>query len=302
MKMINRKDKLLNVDFEDVMQSDAFNYSDGDIVLLEDILQSKNYLTIRIDFVLLIHCVEGSIHFEMDNEAYRLNKNDLLICGPQRILTRTRVSDDFKFKAIFLNVNKFRRENTFAYDRSLWDKVFYLRKNPMIHLTDEQSMQFQEYYNLIVMKLHNPSKCYHKQIMHAFLAAFFLEILSYLDSTVQTDEDNFVRQSDILFKRFLDMLTNSEVKSRFVYYYADKLNVSTKYLSAVCKNVSGRTAGDIIDEYVINDIVRMLRYSDKSIKEIALELDFPNISFFGKYVKAHLGVSPKAYRKQQMQV
>jgi AraC-like DNA-binding protein len=48
----------------------------------------------------------------------------------------------------------------------------------------------------------------------------------------------------------------------------------------------------------MKDIIRMLKYSDKSIKEIALELDFPNISFFGKYVKAHLGVSPKAYRRQ----
>ena len=65
----------------------------------------------------------------------------------------------------------------------------------------------------------------------------------------------------------------------------------------MCKNVSGKTATEIINAFVVEDIRQRLEYSEKSIKEIAQELDFPSISFFGKYVKAHLGVSPKEYRK-----
>jgi YesN/AraC family two-component response regulator len=185
-----------------------------------------------------------------------------------------------------------------GYQRSIWDKAFYLGTNPMIHLSDTQITQFEEYYRLLSEKLKNPSSSYHSEIMQSILQAMMYEILSYLDSVVVSDNDRFVRQGEILFRRFVGLLAESKVKSRFVYYYADKLNVSTKYLSAVCKQVSGKTAGDIIDEFVMKDIIRMLKYSDKSIKEIALELDFPNISFFGKYVKAHLGVSPKAYRRQ----
>ena len=48
----------------------------------------------------------------------------------------------------------------------------------------------------------------------------------------------------------------------------------------------------------MKDALYLLKKSDKSIKEIVNELDFPNLSFFGKYVKRHTGLSPKQYREQ----
>lgn len=83
-----------------------------------------------------------------------------------------------------------------------------------------------------------------------------------------------------------------------VSFYADKLNVTPKYLSAVCKEISGHTASDIINQYVVKDVEALLKRSGRSIKEVANELMFPNLSFFGKYVKKHLGVSPKQYREK----
>ena len=104
--------------------------------------------------------------------------------------------------------------------------------------------------------------------------------------------------SERLFKEFLHLLVSSYPKPRMVAVYADKLHVTPKYLSAVCKEISGETASDIINQYVIKDVLYMLKKSEKSIKEIVNELDFPNMSFFGKYVKRYIGVSPKQYRKQ----
>ena len=85
-------------------------------------------------------------------------------------------------------------------------------------------------------------------------------------------------------------------KNRDVKFYADKLNISPKYLSNICKRVSGKSASIIINQYVIKSIKHSLIYTNKSIKEIALELNFENISFFGKYTKRVLGLSPKIYR------
>lgn len=82
--------------------------------------------------------------------------------------------------------------------------------------------------------------------------------------------------------------------------YADRLCITPKYLSAVCKATTGKTASDIINRYVVEDIRRLLKQPGKSIKEIANELDFPNLSFFGKYVKKHLGTSPTQYRNANM--
>ena len=73
--------------------------------------------------------------------------------------------------------------------------------------------------------------------------------------------------------------------------------ITSKYLSNICKENSGKTAYDWIIEYAIEDINRLLSHSDMSIKEIANYLDFPNLSFFGKFVKAHLGCSPTEFRR-----
>ena len=101
---------------------------------------------------------------------------------------------------------------------------------------------------------------------------------------------------ETIFKHFLDLLDSSYPKQRTVAYYADKLNITPKYLSSICKQVGNQKASDIIDKFVVKDIDYLMKHSSKSIKEIAGELDFPNLSFFGKYVKKHFGMSPKAYR------
>lgn len=290
--------EVLNVGMDDIMRYKQVPYVNGDVVLLDETYTQPTSSApfVQIDAAVLVLCTGGMLDIEVENNKYKLFRGDLLMCGPNRIMKPNRSFDNSSYKIVFLS--HFLHRFSIGYQRSVWDKAFYLGSNPVLHLNDNQITQFEEYYRLISEKLKNPSTSYHNEIMQSILQAMMYEILSYLDSIVISNNDGFIRQGEILFRRFISLLAESKVKSRFVYYYADKLNVSTKYLSAVCKSVSGKTAGDIIDEFVVKDIVRLLKYSDKSIKEIALELDFPNISFFGKYVKAHLGVSPKAYRRQ----
>lgn len=298
MENKNEENEVLNVGLDDIMRYKQIPYKSGDVVLLDeqDVMKHSFNPPVQIDAAVLVLCTDGMMEIEVETNNYKLFRGDLLVCGPNRVMKPIKLLNNTAFKIIFLS--QFMHRSGIGYQRSIWDKAFYLGTNPMIHLSDTQITQFEEYYRLLCEKLKNPSSSYHSEIMQSILQAMMYEILSYLDGVVVSENDRFVRQGEILFRRFVDLLVESKVKSRFVYYYADKLNVSTKYLSAVCKQVSGKTAGDIIDEFVMKDIIRMLKYSDKSIKEIALELDFPNISFFGKYVKAHLGVSPKAYRRQ----
>ena len=72
-----------------------------------------------------------------------------------------------------------------------------------------------------------------------------------------------------------------------------------KHFSKVIKQACGRTPLDLINETTVEHIKYRLKRSEKSIKEIAEEFNFPNQSFFGKYVKAHLGTSPANYRNRK---
>lgn len=103
---------------------------------------------------------------------------------------------------------------------------------------------------------------------------------------------------EFLLNKFIDLLETSYPKNREVSYYAEKLHVTPKFLSSICKASCGQTASRLIDKYVLKDIEYLMKQFSKTIKEIANELDFPSISFFGKYVKKHFGMSPRALREE----
>ena len=93
-------------------------------------------------------------------------------------------------------------------------------------------------------------------------------------------------------------LTEHHRKERRVDFYAEQLFLSPKHFSTVVKKVSGKTAGEWIDEYVILEAKALLKYSVMSIQEVAYFMNFPNPSFFGKYFKHHTGLSPSEYKMQ----
>lgn len=107
------------------------------------------------------------------------------------------------------------------------------------------------------------------------------------------------KQHEYIFRRFIEKLSKDNGMHRSVSYYADALFYTPKYLSKVIKDACGKNPSTLINEYTMEHIKYQLRNSDKSIKEIAEEFNFPNQSFFGKYVKAHLGVSPQQYRDEK---
>ena len=83
------------------------------------------------------------------------------------------------------------------------------------------------------------------------------------------------KQRDVLFRRFIELLASTRIKQRKVSWYAEKLCISPKYLSTICKQVSGKTAYYWINEYVVIDIRYWLKNTNKTIKEISDILEFP---------------------------
>ena len=114
------------------------------------------------------------------------------------------------------------------------------------------------------------------------------------------EKDSSVRQSTQIYRQFMALLAESNGRVRSVSVFANMLNVTPKYLSKCVKEESGRAPLDLIHETTVTTIRQQLRYSSKTVKEICNELDFPNLSFFGKFVREHLGLSPTEFRQQNL--
>ena len=222
----------------------------------------------------------------------------MLICMPNMILSNCTTSSDFKGAMFCLSTQITQKYLHKSSD--IWNKAFYNSQNPVVRIDKDRVQLFDLYYKVIRARMKQAELPYYKEVIRSLIRTMLYELLADLNQLSTPPESQMVKRSNILFKRFLDLLACTEVKKRSISYYAGKLCVTPKYLSTVCKKVSGKTAFEWINDYVVEDIKYFLKYSNKSIKEISEHQDFPNISFFGKYVKTHLGTSPTDYRKQSL--
>lgn len=135
------------------------------------------------------------------------------------------------------------------------------------------------------------------QLVLCQLKAFFIGFHEYLQRNPQyrPDEVKSYRVRE-LFNRFMMLLEKDYKISRDVNYYAEKLNISSKYLTNIVSQVTGHTPKTIIDQYVILQLKLHLKRSTQSIKEMAWEFHFADVSFFCRYFKKHTGLTPQQIR------
>ena len=135
------------------------------------------------------------------------------------------------------------------------------------------------------------------QLVLCQLKAFFIGFHEYLQRNPQyrPDEVKSYRVRE-LFNRFMMLLEKDCKISRDVNYYAEKMNISSKYLTNIVSQVTGHTPKTIIDQYVILQLKLHLKRSTQSIKEMAWEFHFADVSFFCRYFKKHTGLTPQQIR------
>ena len=135
------------------------------------------------------------------------------------------------------------------------------------------------------------------QLVLCQLKAFFIGFHEYLQRNPQyrPDEVKSYRVRE-LFNRFMMLLEKDYKISRDVNYYAEQMNISSKYLTNIVNQVTGHTPKTIIDQYVILQLKMHLKRSTQSIKEMAWEFHFADVSFFCRYFKKHTGLTPQQIR------
>ena len=289
--------KQLNIIYmEKVTDNEKIVYKDDRMIIIDNsnVTDTLNTSPIKSEWFVALLCIEGESTIYINNEMYSIHKNDFLLCHPQTIFEHKITNLDFKYCGFFLSPEYVKQISLIS--SNSWNAILFIENNPIIALDEKESSLFLQYYNLIRSKFETESQHHLKHLIDMLLQAFIYEFHDSMEKRIKIDPPQY-NSADNLFISFLDILVNSYPKQRSVSYYAEKLFVTPKYLSAICKEISGETASDLITRYVKKDIENLLKQPNKTIKEIANELDFANLSFFGKYVKRIFGVSPKEYRE-----
>lgn len=284
------------VDLDFVSSRVNANYQDEDVIVISGMPNLPDNKIYKMDMLLCYAIIKGRMQFNLNGNTNDAVKGDVVICLPNSYIDNYMMSPDLTVHVIGISYAVLQRNLNIS--KQYWNIVKYIAEHPVITLKDNEWQLMSHYSDLFKIKLANPDSAYHKETIQTLLRCVFLEISSIVSPKLEKETENgTLSHGDQIFARFLSLLSVSEGRERSVKAYADKLCITPKYLSTLSKSTSGRPALSWIHQFAAEAIERRLKYSDKTIKEISDEMNFPNLSFFGKFTKAHLGKSPTDYRR-----
>jgi AraC-like DNA-binding protein len=291
-------------------------YSDNDIVVVDSIQQFTEVSTAHVAMNAFVICTNGKVQAQMNGMQMVLHKNQVAVIPQNVTVTDVMVSPDFDLRGMFLTN---RILQSFLHDKmNIWNDMMYIHRQHIVTMDEDEILFYTHFYDMLtlaIVKGKDKDNPLHTDIIQSLLRSAILALCGAMQQMLQQaaesphsprtlarQDSNATRSKRDLstgkghFQRFLDLLHSNEVKRHTVEAYASELCISPKYLTAVCKKNSGKTANEWITEQVLEDIRYYLRHTDLSIKQICNRLAFPNPSFFGKYVKDHFGMTPMEFR------
>ena len=283
---------------KDILFSDIDNRLDGivsipgKIALFENVRALHNG-NLRTDAYMTVICINGKATCKIDDKTYEIANNDVFFVHPNQFVENAMTSFDFNCCGAILSPEYL--ESVFILGGKLWNQKLAVIANPLLHLDQYETDMLKDDFNFLRQKITHQYSKNHKEVIELLLQVIMYDVYDCIASKIEPAPVTYT-SADSLFGRFMELVSNDTPQHRDVNYYACELCVTPKYLSSVCKKMTGKTALVLIKQAVTKHIRHMLRASDKSIKEIAAETGFENLSFFGKYVRRELGMSPREYR------
>jgi len=281
---------------------DTYRIGDSDeLVVMENIGTVPSGVVCLQNHGVLFFITEGRAQLEYDGHVVQLQKNDLFLYMVHSTATNFMASSDFNCRQIWFG----RAElfNIDIYKQISVADMSNLKLNPVVHLKGDDIKLCDTYFQLLRDRMKFSTSVLTPDIVRSLLGTILLEILSIMRRNseqvaeeVQHEDINSSLHKKRIVDDFMRLVEESDGRIRRVDDFASRLNVTPKYLSTILKEVMNRRPSTYIQLYTLKAIERRLRFTDMTMQEIANDLNFPNPSFFGKYCKEHLGMTPLEYR------
>lgn len=248
--------------------------------------------TMKVDVDTIIFCRKGTAHIEIDLIPYELVANTQLIIIAGIIVHNISNSDDFKISYITFKHEVY-DEATAQLEPSF---TFFLKEYPCVQLGEKRINKMNYLVEAMKDFYNEKTNCFRVKIFKNNIQSFLLDVYDKTRTLFKIDKSEEVGRREELFIKFIHLIHKYCPQQREVGFYAEKLYITSRYLSSITQNVADKSAKYIIDKHAIQRIKIMLKYSNMSIQDISYELNFPDQSFFSRYFKKHTGMSPLEYR------
>ena len=281
---------------------DTYRIGDSDeLVVMENIGTVPSGVVCLQNHGVIFFITEGRAQLEYDGHVVQIQKNDLFLYMVHSTAANFMASSDFNCRQIWFG----RAElfNIDIYKQISVADMSNLKLNPVVHLKGDDIKLCDTYFQLLRDRMKFSTSVLTPDIVRMLFGTILLEMLSIMRRNseqmaeeVQHEDINSSLHKKRIVDDFMRLVEESDGRIRRVDEFASQLNVTPKYLSTILKEVMNRRPSTYIQLYTLKAIERRLRFTEMTMQEIAIDLNFPNPSFFGKYCKEHLGMTPLEYR------
>lgn len=248
---------------------------------------------LRIDSLFMLICNKGSGKISIDMQEYDIAPDTLITINPHNYLSFHDFTPDIACTMVVCSIRVV--EEILPKLTDLLPIIIRNRQQPVRLLSGAEASRMRSFFAFIKSTIDGEETVFRKQKLMCLLQACLYEIMDISCGQNPGKISSSSRKEEILAK-FILSVGEHFTRHRQVGFYADKLCITSKHLSAVVKETSGRTAGEWIENYVILEARMLLKNTDMTVQEIASRLNFANQSFFGKYFKHLTGLSPTEFR------
>lgn len=258
----------------------------------KDLLALYTHYPVRLKCEMFVLCLSGEVKALVNLNEIQVHPNDVITLMPGSIFQINEIQGDLKIYFLGFSSEFIERSR---HSHSLLDAIFLTLGRPAIPLKPQGAIIMEKYLQMLIAMYEG----FNEKIRHEIAPNLYADIhtgISILYQTRQYDKIT-LSKSEQLCRSFMQLVTQHYNQTRNVNWYAQQLNITHAHLCSVVKQITGKTCADVIASMVIMDAKSQLKSTKLTIQAIADSLNFANISFFGKYFKRHVGISPMEYRK-----
>lgn len=247
-----------------------------------------------LDYGMIIVCRSGRALLRVNFSVYDLYEGTVITLFPNDVVSVDAVSADFLVEFL-------------RYDASLLREAsLQLEHTVYSQLREDRCRGKSKVVNDIINTMFSLLKIYFvqsecrclEQLVLLQLKAFFLGFYDYMQRFPdEKAEENVSRRTRELFDKFMDLLENRYRESRDVSFFASLLHITPKYLNTIVQRITTFNAKTVINHYAVLQLKLTLRNTSLTVKEVAWQYHFSDVSFFCRYFKQHTGQTPQQFRK-----
>lgn len=264
--------------------------SGGSLHSFPPVLKEAAY---KVNGIGLIICRSGGFDFRLNGKDYEAKPGDTLFVPEYSSLVITGEKEGLDVDILIYQVEPIRDImgnlvlSMYPYSQ--------LSAEPCYVWKTGEEQEVSHYMRLLESTLPLEDSLFNLHERKLLLLALTHRLCSIYSRKVAAQQNSVGHKHEV-FMKLIELIDRHFMQERGVEFYADKLYLSPKYLSALSKSVSGYTVQELVFKAIVRKSMSLLNNTQMTVQEISDMLNFPNASYFGTFFRKQMGMSPQQYR------